>query len=40
MDPEGHVIQEGKHLATVQEKLREVSDSIGQIHTIHTAQMI
>lgn len=39
-DPEGHIIQEGKHLATVQEKLREVLDSIGQIHTIHIAQMI
>ena len=38
MVPEGHVIQEGKHLATVQEKLLEVSDSIRQIHTVHTAQ--
>lgn len=39
-DPKGHVIQEGKHLATVQEKLLEVSDSIGQIHIVRTAQMI
>ena len=38
MDPERHVIQAGKHLATVQEKLLEVSDSIRQIHTVHTAQ--
>ena len=40
MDPKGHVIQEGKHLATVQEYLLDVSDAIGQIHSVYTAQKI